>query len=66
VNRAAAYEVIRLLPRVTTIGMVVVLVLQVSGVLNHAAGLLDVIVLSVIGIAARMSLRSASTGPPKR
>lgn len=61
-DKAAAHDVIRFLPHATTVGMIVVVVLQLAGRLPPAAGFLDVITLGVVGIVARRMVRSWSTG----
>lgn len=65
VSRATVANAIQFLPRLTTVGMVVVLVLQLTGLLAPGPGLLDVIILGVIGIVARMILRSRIQGSRK-
>jgi hypothetical protein len=61
-DKAAVHDVIRFLPHATTVGMIVVVVLQLAGHLTPGAGLLDVITLGVIGIVARRIVRSWNPG----
>jgi hypothetical protein len=51
-------DYVRPLPRLATVGMVMVVVLQISGALSQAVGLLDVIVLFVVSLVARLLLRT--------
>jgi hypothetical protein len=63
-NRSLLYDAVRFLPRATTPAMVVVLALRVSGHLSPGAGFLDIMILFIIGVAARMLLRSGNLKPP--
>jgi len=65
VSRTTLANAIQFLPRLTTAGMVVILVLQFTRLLAPGAGLLDVIILGVIGIVARVILRSRIQGSRK-
>lgn len=63
-DKAAAYHAVRLLPRLTNGGMLVVIVLQLARFINPGIGLLDVIALALVGVAARTLLRSGKLKPP--
>jgi hypothetical protein len=62
--RTQAYHAVRFLPRATTPAMLVVLLLRVTGHLSPGAGFLDIMILFLIGVAARMLLRSGNLKPP--
>jgi len=62
--QAEMYHAVRLLPRLTSVGMLVVIVLQVAGFINAGMGLVDVLTLAMIGVLSRLLLRAGALKPP--
>ena len=65
-DKAAFHDLVRFLPHAATVGMVIVLVLQIAGRLGPGAGFFDFLILGGIWVASRRIVRAWDLEPPKR